>query len=150
MRYHKLHNPSVCFVDVGWRIGGSKSQWRMFAGLTCWRRSAPWGNRKSVVVAYLSSHFVTHASTTERTRPARYQGATGRSRQRDRAPRIPLRGAQPDPPCTGALPRTAAAQHLWPLHAADHGQEQVLRHRAWARSDRRVWAVSCRFFLSFP
>jgi hypothetical protein len=138
----------VCFVNAcarRWRssLGAGRSQC-LFAGLLA---GAHGGVKIRLLWHVCPPAPSLHASQTEHTRSARHQGAAGRTRQRDRTPRIPLRRTQPDPPSPGALPRAVAAQYFWSLHTANHSQEPVHCHWARARSDRRIWAVSCTFFL---
>jgi hypothetical protein len=92
-----------------------------------------------------------NASPTERTRPARHESATRRCRQRDRAPRVPLRRTQPKSPRPSALPGAAPAERLRSLYAADDGQKSVYGYWPWTWCDGRVWSVSgtCLFLLLF-
>ena len=74
-------------------------------------------------------------------RPARHEAPLCRRSRRDRAPRLPVRGAQPDPPAAGPPSGAASAQLVRQGHTACCSEEQVYRVRQGPRDNQRVWAV---------
>jgi len=121
-------------------------------------RARPRGSKSAIVTCLFSRPFssksetarkivtpavyLQNASPTERTRPARYQSATGRRRQRDLATRISLRRTQPKSSRPSALPGAAPAKLLRSLYAAHDGQKSLYGYWTWTWCNGRVWSVS--------